>query len=147
MRVERDHSALSSRLRACVCGCALQKGRTHSPAISLGMSESTRDQRMTSQLAPVAVVDLTVPRATEGGKSAKQGKAIEDKGKGKAEEGQDTYGDGGSSGRGGDRGEGKCRHGKQPGKCRECRGEGEAAAGEGRGREESPNKFWLSSCK
>ena len=34
--------------------------------MSLGMSESTRDQRMTPQLAPVAVVDLTVPRATEG---------------------------------------------------------------------------------
>ena len=33
-------------------------------------------------------------RATEGGKSAKQGKTIEDKGKGKAEEGQDTYGEG-----------------------------------------------------
>ena len=65
------------------------------------MSESTRDQRMTPGLAPVAVVDLTVPRATEGGKSAKQGQAIEDKGKGKAEEGQDTYGEGGSSGRGG----------------------------------------------
>ena len=38
------------------------------------------DQRMTPQLAPVAFVDLTVPRATEGGKSAKQDKAIEDKG-------------------------------------------------------------------
>ena len=48
---------------------------------------------MTPGLAPVACVDLTVPRATEGGK------AIEDKGKGKAEEGQDTYGEGGSSGR------------------------------------------------
>jgi len=34
-------------------------------------------------MAPVAVVDLTVPRVTEGGKSAKQGQAIEDKGKGK----------------------------------------------------------------
>ena len=56
------------------------------------MSESTRHQRMTPQLAPVAVVDLTVPKATVGGKSAKQGEAIEDKGKGKAEEGQDTYG-------------------------------------------------------
>ena len=54
------------------------------------MSESTRDQRMSPQLAPVAFVDLTVPRATEGGKSAKEGKAMEDKGKGKAEEGQDT---------------------------------------------------------
>ena len=70
------------------------------------MSESTRDQRMTLQLAPVACVDLTVPRATDGGKSAKEGKAMEDKGKGKAEEeGQDTYGEGGSSGRGGGRGE------------------------------------------
>ena len=77
------------------------------------MSESTRDQRMTPGLAPVACVDLTVPRATEGGKSAKEGKAMEDQGKGKADEGQDTYGEGGSSGRGGGRGEGKCRHGKQ----------------------------------
>jgi len=100
------------------------------------MSESTRDQRMTPGLAPVACVDLTVPRATEGGKSAKEGKAMEDKSKGKAEEGQDTYGEGGSSGRGeSPREQGKCRHGKQ-GKCRECRGEGEAAGEEGRGREE-----------
>jgi hypothetical protein len=38
--------------------------------ISLGMSESTLDQRMTPRLAPVAFVDLTVPMATEGGKSA-----------------------------------------------------------------------------
>jgi len=78
------------------------------------MPESTRAQRMTQsltpRLAPVAFVDLTVhlPRATEGGKSAKEGKSIEDKGKGKSEEGQpDTYGEGGSSGRGGGRGEGK----------------------------------------
>ena len=35
------------------------------------MSESTRDQRMT--VAPVAFVDLTVPRATEAGKSAWRG--------------------------------------------------------------------------
>ena len=108
--------------------------------ISLGMSEFTRDQRMTPGLAPVACVDLTVPRATEGGKSAKEGKAMEDKGKGKAEEGQDTYGDGGSSGGGGSRGQGRCRHGKQPGKCRECRGEGEAAGGKGRGREDPEMK-------
>ncbi len=78
-------------------------------------------------------------RATEGVKSAKEGEAIEDKGKGKAEEGQDTYGEGGSSGRGGGRGEGKCRHGKPQGKCRtrphRPRDEGEAAGGEGRGRE------------
>jgi hypothetical protein len=53
------------------------------------MSKSTRDQRMTPGLAPVAFVDLTVPRANEAGRSFKQGKAIEDKGKGKAEEGQD----------------------------------------------------------
>jgi hypothetical protein len=32
--------------------------------IRLGMSESTRDQRMSPHLAPVAFVDLTVPRAT-----------------------------------------------------------------------------------
>ena len=63
------------------------------------MSESTRDQRMIPGLAPVACVDLTVPRATEGGQSAKEGKAMEDKGKGKAEEGQDTFCEGGSSGR------------------------------------------------
>ena len=49
--------------------------------ISLGMSESTRDQRMTPKLAPVAFVDLTVPRATEGDKSAKEGKFIKDKGR------------------------------------------------------------------
>ena len=97
------------------------------------MSESTRDQRMTPGLVPVACVDLTVPRATEGGKSAKEGKAMEDKGKGKAEEGQDTYGEEESSGRGGGRGESTCRHGKQRCKCRECRGEGEAAGGEGTG--------------
>ena len=42
-----------------------------------------------------------------------KGKAIEDKGKGKAEEGRDTYGEGGSSGRGGGAGEGTCRHDKQ----------------------------------
>ena len=41
--------------------------------ISLGMSESTRDQRMIPQLVPVAFVDLSAPRATEGGKSAKEG--------------------------------------------------------------------------
>ncbi len=76
-----------------------------------------------------------MPRATEGGKSAKQDKAIGDKGKGKADEGQDTYGEGGSSGRGGGREEGKCPHGKQRCKCRECRGEGEAAGGEERERE------------
>jgi len=91
---------------------------------------------MTPRLAPVAFEDLTVPRATEGGKSARQGKAMEDKGKGKAEEGQDTYGDRGSSGRGGGRGQGRCWHGKQPGKCRECRGEGEAAGWKERGRED-----------
>jgi len=157
---------LSRRLRARVCGCALRTGKTKprgaahptrasctpniskarhraSPAapsvhetISLGMSKSTRDQRMTPGLAPVACVDLTVPRATEGGKSAKEGKAIEDKGKGKAEEGQDTHGEGESSDEGGGRGESTCRHGKQRGKCRECRGEGEAAGGERRGQEE-----------
>ena len=61
---------------------------------------SLRVAGMTPRLAPVAFEDLTVPRATEprateGGKSAKKGKAMEDKGKGKAEEGQDTYGEGG----------------------------------------------------
>jgi hypothetical protein len=61
--------------------------------------------------------------------SQKVSPVAEDKGKGKAEEGQDTYGEGGSSGRGGVRGEGKCRHGEQRGECRECRGEGEAAGG------------------
>ena len=69
--------------------------------------------------------------------SQKVSPAAEDKGKGKAEEGQDTYGEGGSSGRGGGRGEGKCRHGEQRGECRECRGEGEAAGGEGRGSQAS----------
>ena len=77
------------------CAPSISKARHRaSPAapsvretISLAMSEPTRDQRMTPGLAPVACVDLTVPRATEGGKSAKEGKAIEDKGKGKAEEG------------------------------------------------------------
>jgi hypothetical protein len=54
---------------------------------------------MSPRQAPVAFMDMTVPKATEGGKSAKEGKAMEDKGKGKAEEGQDTYGEGGSSGR------------------------------------------------
>jgi hypothetical protein len=53
-----------------------------------------------------------VPRAAKGGK------AIEDKGKGKAEEGQDTHGEEGSR------------------MSQQCinRGEGEAAGGEGRGR-------------
>jgi hypothetical protein len=88
------------------------------------MSEYKRDQRMTPRLAPVALMDLTVPRATEGGNSAKECKAIEDKGKGNADEGQETYREGGSSGRGGGWGEGKCWHGKQRGKCRECRGRG-----------------------
>ena len=32
VRGERDHSVLSRRLRARVCGCALRKGRTQSPA-------------------------------------------------------------------------------------------------------------------
>jgi len=92
------------------------------------MSESTRDQRMTPQLAPVAFVDR--------GKPAKEGKAMEDKGKGKAGEGQDTYGEGGSSGRGGGWGESTCRHGKQLSKCRKCRGEGEVAGEVERIREE-----------
>jgi len=77
-----------------------------------------------------------VPRATEGGKSAKEGKAIEDKGKGKAEEGQDTYGEGGSSGRGGCRGEGKCRHGKQRASPESAGARGKRQAGWGWGREE-----------
>jgi hypothetical protein len=47
--------------------------------MSLGMS--TRDQLLTPRLAPVAIVDLTVLRATQGCK------AFEGKGKGKAEEG------------------------------------------------------------
>ena len=51
------------------------------------MSESTRDQRMTPKLAPVAFVDLTVPRATEGDKSAKEGKFIKDKGRAKRRRG------------------------------------------------------------
>ena len=166
MRVECGHSVLGRRLRlrapdrqdtkprgaahATRASCAPPTSKAWhrgSPAalsvretISLGMSESTRGRRMTPRLAPVAFEDLTVPKAAEGGKSARQGKAMEDKGKGKAEEGQDTYGDGGSSGRGGGRGEGKCRHGKQPGKCRECRGEGEAAGGKGRGREDPEMK-------
>ena len=105
------------------------------------MSESTDDHRMTPGLEPVAFVDLTVPRATEGSKSVKESKAMEDKGKGNAEEGQDTYGEGGSSGRGGGRGESTCRHGKQRGKCRECPGEDEAAGEEERGREE-PETQW-----
>jgi hypothetical protein len=63
------------------------------------MSESTRDQHLTPRLAQVAFVDLTVPRATEGGKSVRQGKAIVDKGKGKSELEQDTCREGGSSGR------------------------------------------------
>ena len=105
------------------------------------MSESTDDHRMTPGLEPVAFVDLTVPRATEGSKSIKEGKAMEDKGKSNAEEGQDTYGEGGSSGRGGGRGESTCRHGKQRGKCRECPGEDEAAGEEERGREE-PETQW-----
>ena len=92
--------------------------------ISLGMSESMRDQRMTPGLAPVAFVDLRVPRATEGGKSAKEGK------------GQDTYGEGGSSGRGGCRGEGKCRHGKQRASPESAGARGKRQAGRGRGREE-----------
>ena len=166
MRVECGHSVLSCclRLRAPDRQDTKPRGAAHatrascapptskawhrgSPAalsvretISLGMSESTRGRRMTPRLAPVAFEDLTVPKAAEGGKSARQGKAMEDKGKGKAEEGQDTYGDGGSSGRGGGRGQGRCRHGKQPGKCRECRGEGEAAGGKGRGREDPEMK-------
>jgi len=41
VRVERDHSVLSRRLRARICGSALRTGRTQSPAISLGMSEAT----------------------------------------------------------------------------------------------------------
>ena len=97
--------------------------------ISLGMSESTRGRRMTPRLAPVAFEDLTVPRATEGGKSARQGKAMEDKGKGKAEEGQDTYGEGGSSSRGGGREEGKCGHEKQRGKPESDGARGKRRAG------------------
>ena len=80
--------------------------------ISLGMSESTRGRRMTPRLAPVAFEDLTVPRATEGGKSARKGKAMEDKGKGKAADGKDTNGDGGSCYCVRGPGAGKCRPGK-----------------------------------
>jgi hypothetical protein len=68
--------------------------------------------------------------ATSAGQSSRDPGAC--KGKGNAEEGQDSHGEGGSSGSGGGRGDGKCRHGKQRGKCRECRGEVEAAGGEGR---------------
>jgi hypothetical protein len=79
---------------------------------------SIRDQRVIPRLAPVAFVNLTIPRAAKGGKA----RAIEGKGKGKTEDGQDTYGEGRSGGKGGGRGEGRCRHGKQRGKGRECQG-------------------------
>ena len=75
---------------------------------------------MTPRLVPVAFVDLTVPKSTER-KSAMEDKAIEHKGKGKAEEGQNTYEESGSSGWGGGRGESKCRHGKHRGKCNQNR--------------------------
>jgi len=64
--------------------------------MSLGLS--IRDQRMTPRLAPVAFVNLTIPRAAKGGKA----RDIEDKGRGKVKDGQDTYGEGGSGGRDGD---------------------------------------------
>ena len=75
VRVERDHSVLSRRLRALVSNISKARHRASPPALSVretisrGMSESMRDQRMTPGLAPVAFVDLTVPRATEAGKS------------------------------------------------------------------------------
>jgi hypothetical protein len=82
---------------------------------------------MTPRLVPVAFVDLTVPKATER-KSAMEDKAIEHKGKGKAEEGQNTYEESGSSGWGGGRGESKCRHGQAPGQVQSKQTEGGATA-------------------
>ena len=55
----------------------------------------------------VAFVDMTVPSEAEGGK------AIEDTGKGRAEEGQDTHGES-SGGRGGGSGVGKQRMTPRP---------------------------------
>ena len=101
-----------------------------------GTSQSDREEACSSQSMHGEKVNSqeVCPAGEDKGKGKdEEGK---DKGKGKAEEGQDTYGKGGSSGRGGGRGEGNCRHGKQRGKCRECRGEGEAAGGVGRRREE-----------
>jgi hypothetical protein len=106
---------------------SLDDGTSQSDCEEACSSQSMHGERVNSQEVSPAGEDKGKGKAEEG----------QDKGKGKAEEGQDTYGKGGSSGRGGGRGEGNCRHGKQLGKCRECRGgEGEAAGGEGRGREE-----------
>jgi hypothetical protein len=108
---------------------SLDDGTSQSDCEEACSSQSMHGERVNFQEVSPAGEDKGKGKAEEG----------QDKGKGKAEEGQDTYGKGGSSGRGGGRGEGNCRHGKQLGKCRECRGgEGEAAGGEGRGREE-PN--------
>jgi hypothetical protein len=106
---------------------SLDDGTSQSDCEEACSSQSMHGERVNFQEVSPAGEDKGKGKAEEG----------QDKGKGKAEEGQDTYGKGGSSGRGGGRGEGNCRHGKQLGKCRECRGgEGEAAGGEGRGREE-----------
>ena len=99
--------------------CAALGGtKRAAPAASAGGSGSSkRRRRREADTAEAGVATNTPPslcphqqQRSLGKESAKEGKAMEDKGKGKAEEGQDTYGEGGSSGRGGGRGETTCQH-------------------------------------
>ena len=104
--------------------CAALGGtKRAAPAASAGGSGSSkRRRRREADTAEAGVATNTPPslcphqqQRSLGKESAREGKAMEDKGKGKAEEGQDTYGEGGSSGRGGGREETTCQHGKQRG--------------------------------
>jgi hypothetical protein len=83
-----DHSMLSHRLRLCARDSKGTKtrGAAHETRASCAPPTSKARHRA-SPAAPSVRETIT----TEGGKSAKEGKAIEDKGKGNAEEGQDSY--------------------------------------------------------
>jgi hypothetical protein len=90
-RARRGFAPKGPCLRSSDLGICSTTAQSVRQTMSLGRPRSTSDQRMTPRMAPVAFVDPTVPRAAKGGKT------IEDKDKGKAEEGQDTYGEGGSN--------------------------------------------------
>jgi hypothetical protein len=98
-------------------------------------------QSLTPRLAPVAFVDLTVhlPRATEASPPRKAS-PLRTRARARRRRGSLTLSEKEGAVVGAEEGErasdSKCRHVKQRGKCQECRGEGEAAGGEGREREE-----------
>ena len=106
MRVEREHNVLSLRhgLRARRRSAPTRLVAPSTSRLGIAPRHDPEDFHAQAahdpRLAPVAFVGQTVPRAAEGGK------AIEDKGRGKAEAGQeaqDTSGEGGSGGRSGGR--------------------------------------------